>query len=414
MDKKKLDVLMISASYEPQTGGVASHVKYLTEALTRVTKSRVNLTKVCRVVVLTGSGRPQAEGTPEKTRFYTVYRTPFDLKIDGEPFSSAGSAPLARQIEFAQKNWSKIIPDVIHAHDLEIAYIGWMLKIAYGIPLVVTIHKAPKEWDATSTQRDPKNCFLEAMLVGGWADRLIAPSSAYKARLLNQNFTPDKVTKILHGVPVKWLASQGNREVFRRFRLHPNDKFLLCPTRLDPHKGVEILIEAAKILNDRPEGRDLLYVIAGGGTDEYKNDIAASLNGSGIESRVRLGPDGGGNCTLSEMASLYKAALACVLPSLREGFGQAILEAYVFKTPVVASNTGGIPDVVIPDKTGLLFNRGEARDLVHQLERILNDKLLAKTIADSALQTVQEEFSAQRMAYDYFHMYREVAQIRIV
>ena len=417
MEKKKLDVLMISGSFPPQRGGVASHVYYLTQALTRVTKGRWDTTKVCGVEVLTGSGEAKAEGVPDRIRFFTVYRKPFDAEIDGMPFSSGGSAPYLKTIHFAQKHWLKRRPDVVHAHDLESAYIGWMLKTAFGVPLVVTIHKTPKEWDEEAPKRDPKDCFLGAMLKGDWADKLVAPSSAYADRLHAQGFAEHRVTKILHGVPVKWLSSHAkNPKVLERFQLQKSDQFVLCPSRIDEHKGIDTLIGAAKILRGEAAARDLVYVVAGGGPKGYRDKLWQDIIQNGLQDFVRLGPIDGGDCDLVEMATLYKTAVACVIPSKREGFGQAVLEAFVFRSPVVAANTGGLPEIVAPkdgDRLGLLFHRDEAGDLASQLLQVLADKNGRNERIARALAVVKEQFSADRMAHDYFALYCRVAGVTI-
>jgi len=71
------------------------------------------------------------------------------------------------------------------------------------------------------------------------------------------------------------------------------------------------------------------------------------------------------------MPTLYRNALACVVPSRRDGFPLAVLESFAFGLPTIAAQTGGIPEMVEPEENGLLFNRDEPEDLAEKLSVIL-------------------------------------------
>jgi hypothetical protein len=75
-----------------------------------------------------------------------------------------GDVPIENPVRYAMEHWREIRPDLIHAQDFEAVQIGLMLKTAFKVPLIVTVHKVPKRWDPTLPQRDPKDCFLQVML----------------------------------------------------------------------------------------------------------------------------------------------------------------------------------------------------------------------------------------------------------
>lgn len=407
MRKAKLDILVISRVYPPEGGGVATHVYYLAYALSKLTRSRVDRARICKVHVLTPGGDAASGGVPP------------NLIVHGAPgserhFSTSGGVPLGDAVRYCLEHWWQINADVIHAHDFESLQIGLMLKAAFGVPLVFTVHKVPTRWDSTLPQRDVKDCFLQAALQYKFVDRLVAPSTAYHRRLEAQGFPDEKITLVPHGVPVKWLSSWQNKKgIFQRLNLSDDHELILCPSRLDPDKGLETLVDAAAILKATLPGRNLIFAIAGAGSQKYRTQLENRAQDCSVKEIMRFGPSDHRDFSHQEMPSPYRRAKMCVLPSRREGFGQVLLEAFVFRKPVVAANTGGIPDVVIPEDSGLLFNRDDPADLAHQIQRVLEDNILSDFLAHRGYEKIRREFNAESMARAYFKLYQEVGDIKV-
>jgi len=383
---------------------VATHTYYLSEALSRLKSRRDRF--LCNVHVLTTGFRRQRVGRAPNL---TVHR----VAGQGRHFLSFGDVPSEQALVYALDNWWRIKPDVIHAHDFEGAQVGAMLKAAFRVPLVVTVHKAPKSWDPTLPQRNAKDCFLEFLRTFGLADAVVAPSSAYRRRLLDQGFEPSAAVLIPHGIPVKWLASCLNRpEALDRLGIRPGDEVILCPARIDRHKGLETFIEAAAHVKKKLSDRALLFAVAGSGSVTERRRLHQFAKERSVAAAIRLGATDGHDFTNAEMPSLYRRASLCVLPSREEGFGQVLLEAAVFRVPVIGSNTGGIPDIITGDTTGLLFNREDPSDLAYQIVRVLEQPSLALRLASEAAFRLEREFTAERMAKDYVKLYRSVTGIR--
>jgi glycosyltransferase involved in cell wall biosynthesis len=414
--RKKIDVLMLSRAYPPQAGGVATHVSYLVEALSTLTKTKVDATRVCRVEVVTATEpglRASAEGAHPvgRTRpFRVVHRMPGEKSH----FAPGGEVPFERPIKYIFDNWHKIRPDLIHAHDFESVQIGLMLKIAFGKPFVFTIHRTPKEPDPNLPRRDTKACFLHLMQRSGLVDMVVAPSDAYRQHVLEEDFESEKVTRIYHGVPVRKLAAMPNRTaVLERFHLDSRDEVILCPIRLDPHKAPDVLISAAAIVMQKIPNRRLVFMIAGSGSGSYLSSLHRQAHDMGVADFVRLGPSDGKDTLPEEMPTLYRRAKVCVLPSRREGFGQVLLEAAVFKRPIIGANTGGIPEIIKSYENGLLFNRDEPEDLAAQLCQLLENETLADMLAARAAEQVKHRFDSDVMAREYLKLYQKVTQINL-
>lgn len=85
-----------------------------------------------------------------------------------------------------------------------------------------------------------------------------------------------------------------------------------------------------------------------------------------------------------------------VVPSEKEGFGRVILEAMQIKIPVVATNSGGIPEVIEHEKNGLLVDYGDEKGLALAMKRILEDKSLRRSLIKNGSDTVSERFGIKR------------------
>jgi glycosyltransferase involved in cell wall biosynthesis len=97
-----------------------------------------------------------------------------------------------------------------------------------------------------------------------------------------------------------------------------------------------------------------------------------------------------------------------VLPSRQEGLGVAALEAMARSRPVVASAVGGLAEIVIPERTGLLVRPGDAAVLAAALERLLADPGLARRLGAAGAARVAERFLAEQMVSAYEALYREI------
>jgi glycosyltransferase involved in cell wall biosynthesis len=412
----RLNVLIISRAYPPSIGGISTHVRYLADALSLLTDPTVKTSnRICRVHVVTATAtgpRATAHGSnpidPAGTRPFLIVHSLPGRKAH---FASSGDVPFERPTKFLLDNWSRIAPHIIHVHDFESLMIGLMLKACFQKPLLLTVHRTPKDPDPTLAERDVKNCFMKLVRRFDFLDQIIAPSNAYRRHVIEEGFTPGCVSLIYHGVPANDLRLLPSRPgVLERFRINASDEVIFSPIRLDPHKSPETIIDAAPLVKSRLRDRRVLFVIAGSGSRSYRNELEERARRRGVYSIIRLGAADHKDVLPDEMPTLYRRAKLCLLPSKREGLGQVLLEAAAFKTPCVAANTGGIPEIITPNETGLFFNRDEPRDLADQVWRLLNDESLASRVAENAAERLGREFNAELMAQKHFELYRQASE----
>jgi len=390
-------VLLLSAAFRPHQGGVATHATDLAHGLAEANN---------RVFVLTVRKRGKLK---QETNDRLIV-----WKIDPrQPSEFDGRrAPLERISTFLMQRWHEVDADIIHAHDFDSLFVGWMLKTAFSIPLILTVHNAPRKWRPGLHRERPKNCFLEAVRTHGIVDGLIVPSQASASTLIAQGFTSEScgaAPKVIpHGIRRHLASFTPDPALLTEIGVDEDDiVFVLCPTRIDVHKDVDTFVKAAAQLKKNARRRRFLFLVTNEPTGiEYKV-IAKSANQLGLEvgRDIRFR-----QFSYQEMATLYRRANLCVVPSPRESFGLTVLEAFLFGVPVIAANQGALPEIVRHENNGLLFEPGDPVDLSNQVSRILDNDELRQRICVAARKQVGEgeEYSADRMIKDHELFYGEV------
>lgn len=271
----------------------------------------------------------------------------------------------------------KLKPEVIHAEShLFLTTVQAVRKAKkLGLPCVVTVH-------------------------GVFAERGFAVNSAQLAYLRTlglEVFKNANVVVCLTRSDVEGVARFGCS--VKKVRLIPNavDTELFKPTgeresslvvwvgRFVPEKGVEYLIEAAKTVV--AEFRDVRFLLVGYGPMKMK--AMRLVSEGGLDEFVRfVGP-----LSRDEVAEVLCRAGVFVLPSLSEGMPLALLEAMSCGDAVVASNVGGISEIVREHNNGVLVSPRNGKELASSILMLLRDDGLRKKLASNARDTVEREHS---------------------
>lgn len=396
-----LKVLIISGMYPPEnSGGVAVHVKYLAQSLSGIkTTHKQRVTIVTAVTDMISGPKP----------FKPVVNFLLSLGSNGH-FISTGGIPFEPVIKKCMDycNSEKTRPDVIHVHDFEGIHIGGLLKKIFNIPLVFTVHKTPKEWDKASIKDEPKDFHLQAIIRMDIVDTFIAPSNAYKQQLVAHGVKKNKIMMIYHGIPYNYIASLNSKTILNDMHLTGRRNIIFAPIRLDEHKAPDVFIKAAIHVRAKLDHSDFCFVIAGTGSKDIQEEMNTLVEKYALKDIVIIGHPDNKPLSLAEMASIYRKAKICVLPSRREGFGQAILEAFAFKVPIIASNVGGVPEIIDSGVNGLLFDRDEPEKLAKRIVKLLDDAPLAKRLVEKGVETLFEKFEAGIMGKKYYDLYSEL------
>jgi len=232
------------------------------------------------------------------------------------------------------------------------------------------------------------------------ADRIIAVSQFTKRDITSVFDIPEsKIAIIHHGVHPEDFVFPEEARVKLRSTLGINSQpMILFAGKLAPRKGVDILLRALpQVLREM----EVKLVLAGSGNQRDYQQLAEAL---GISDKLRfLGrvPD-------DTLRLLFSSCDLFVLPSRLEGLGIVILEAMAAGKPVVATNVGGIPELIESGQNGILVETNNERELASAIVKVLSDNSLARTIGENNMKKMRERFSWKVAAQKTERVYNEL------
>ncbi len=221
----------------------------------------------------------------------------------------------------------------------------------------------------------------------------ILPNAIDKFIALN-NFVADKM--VTGGVPREKIAICGNYIESTTSSVVDKRGYILYLGRLSSEKGVKTLIKSLSLIDG------IVLKVAGSGPDEeYLKNKALELSGAQVEF---LGHIGG-----REKQTVIAEALCTVVPSeWYENFPISVVESMSLGTPVVASNMGGLPDMIEHGVNGLLFEAGNHIDLADCIRSISENKKLASKMAEQSIKTAITRFGAEEHYRQLMGIYKDV------
>ena len=211
---------------------------------------------------------------------------------------------------------------------------------------------------------------------------------------------PEKTTRIVfNGTDLRRFSPEGEEEGVLKRQYGPH--MIFACRQLFPRKGIRFLIEAAARI--KPRFPDLKVVIAGDGFERPALEGLARQLGIGTDVTF-LGwvPNTG-------LPPYYRAAALSVIPSLEEGFGIPAAEAMGCETPVVASDAGGLPEVVEHGVTGLVVPRGDVEALAAAMEALLADPNRRRRMGVAGRERALRLFDWDRTAAQFEQLYHDIS-----
>ncbi len=271
--------------------------------------------------------------------------------------------------------------DVVHSHYWLSAWIGQRLSQSMGVPHVVTFHTlALIKMQSRAGESEPEERELverDAMLT---ADRIVAFSGHERdamARLYGAD--PSKVMLAPCGVDLTKFRPLDQKEARKRLGLN-GEKVVLYVGRVEPLKGLDLLVETAAQMEAGDQNVRMM-VVGGGGPGEPETDRVRRL---AEERQVDGLIDFVGRVDHDELPLYYNAADVCVVPSYYESFGLVALESMACGTPVVATRVGGLPTIVHHGHTGYLKSWRCPEAFANSVEMIFSSSGLQESMGAAA------------------------------
>ncbi|RZB30129.1 MAG: hypothetical protein SRB1_02409 [Desulfobacteraceae bacterium Eth-SRB1] len=254
-------------------------------------------------------------------------------------------------------------PDIVHTHTSKAGILGRWAAFFARVPVIVHTPHGHVFWGYSGRCKTSFYIVLER-LTACITDKIIALTEQEKKDHLHFRIASEDKFSVVHsGVDLDRFSNTSVDSAAMKRRLGIPDGNLVVGTtgRLTHVKGHRYLIEAAeKIVSSRP---DTTFVLLGDG--ELSGELKSMTSMLGIEENVKfLGwrPD------VAEVMSIFDIF---VLPSLNEGMGRVLVEAMALGKPIVASNVGGIRDLVVDGKNGFLVPAGDVETMVVKINNLL-------------------------------------------
>jgi glycosyltransferase involved in cell wall biosynthesis len=231
-------------------------------------------------------------------------------------------------------------------------------------------------------------------------NHLVAVSRAIVHKIAEERPSNVPVSLVHNGVDLaRYDRTEACCTLAEEYRLEPNAQIVGVVGRLEPEKGHPTLIDAwPRVLRTVPDA--YLLIVGEGSRREALEHQVAEL---GIGSRVIF------TGRRDDVPAVTAALDVAVLPSYREAQGLTILEAMALSRPVVASNVGGIPEMVEDGLTGLLVPPHDPEALAAAITRLLLDHSLADMLARAGHDLVHERFCLEMMVRSIEDLYDEGA-----
>ena len=280
-------------------------------------------------------------------------------------------------------------PAIVHAHDphaVALAALALSFSTSRQGPGLVAARRVAfhlKEHAFSRWKHHQVDCF-------------IAASEAIHRILVGDGIDPSKVVTVYEGIDVERVQAEPTANIHAEFWLPTNAPIVGAVGALTQEKGHRHLIDAAAlVVRDVPDAR---FVILGEG--DLRPALERQVRELHLDKHVILPGFRAG------ILSFVRAFDVFVMCSLQEGLGTSLLDAMACSKSTVASDTGGIPEVVANGATGLLVPPRDHHALAGAIVQLLKDATRRDAMGRAGLERVKKVFSAERMVERTLDVYR--------
>ncbi len=240
---------------------------------------------------------------------------------------------------------------------------------------------------------------LAEKITAGFKDIIVVNNQSDFEQAVKLKIKPKKKLKLIYNgidaLKIEFLPKDEARlKLFKNLSKKYGEIFQIdfiigTIANLYPTKGLEYLIEAARILKSIIHDSKFIILIIGDGQE--RSNLESRIKNYGLEDRIIL---------LGQIPEAFKYSKAFdifVLPSIKEGFPWVILEAMAAKLPVIATRVGGIPEIIEGGKNGILVESKNPQQLAETIKYLIENERIRQELAIQAHQTVLFKFPVEKM-----------------
>jgi len=245
---------------------------------------------------------------------------------------------------------------------------------------------------------------------------LIIAGSNFIFKHIKENYSSlinikKKFLVIFRGINVDYFdqtttIDSDEKKLLNKWDIKDNKKIILMPGRLTAWKGQELFIEAVNLVNNELGYESFYAVILGNeqGRSLYKKKLIRLSEQYRLTKQIKFID----HC--KDMALAYKISDIIISASIEpEAFGRVSVEAQSMEKIIIASNIGGSNETIIDEKTGLLFESGNAKSLSKKIIRALTmDESTLKTIGIEGRKNIIKKFNVEKMCFSTYSEYKRL------
>ncbi len=405
-----MKITLLSNEFPPHVyGGAGVHVEYLSQALAHLPGLDNTVDVLC-------FGDQRLHDGPLTA---TGLKPDFSLPSQNQKFAKLMDT-LARNV---MMSGTVQTTDIVHCHTWYSHFAGCLVQKLFGVPLVLTTHSLEphRPWKVEQLGNAYHvSTWLERTAYQN-ADGVVAVSESMRRDVQSlYGVAPEKIRVIPNGIDPEEYHPTPDDALLGAYGIDPALPFVLFVGRITRQKGVLHLINAIRHL--RP-GTQVVLCAGAPDTPEIGAEMRLKVEQARKDSShpiiwiPQMLPK-------REIISLYTHASVFICPSVYEPFGIINLESMACETPVVASQVGGIPEVVVPGETGILVPfapqgpenfepkdpEAFSRNLAAAANSLLDNPDLRLRMAKNARRRVEDHFAWAQVAKRTHQFYQELIQ----
>jgi len=265
------------------------------------------------------------------------------------------------------RKYNQLKYDLIHSHYWLSGLIGQQLQAQWHVPHAVMFHTLGAIKNRLGIgEYEPELRIESEREVISNCDRIIASTTRETEDLVNlYGASPDKIAVIPCGVNLD-LFQPIDKETARKELGLDHQKVILFVGRMDPLKGLEQLLTALSFMDG--EKPPLLMIVGG---DAYSQEQMQTFQHLAKERNIQERVKFVGSVVQSRLPLYYSAADVCAIPSYYESFGMVALESIACGTPIVATNVGGMKNIIRSNTMGRIVSDNSPQSLAGEISELL-------------------------------------------